>query len=79
LISFKKNIRVGFSSFLYPSGERRKITGEYISQESQQIIAWYCWWRSFLSVRKPRRSAYPGMAGHCKRGVRRLLPSLLEW
>ena len=70
---------MGFSSFLYPSGERRKITGEYISQESQQIIAWCCWWRSFLSVRKPRRSAHPGMAGHCKRGVRGLLPSLLEW
>lgn len=31
LISLKKNIRVGFSSFLYPSGERRKITSEYIS------------------------------------------------
>lgn len=60
---------MGFSSFLYPSGERRKITGEYISQESQQIIAWCCWRRSFLSVRKPRRSAHPGMAGHCKRGV----------
>ena len=32
---FLKNIRVGFSSFLYPSGERRKITSEYISWESQ--------------------------------------------
>ena len=35
LISIVKNIRVGFSSFLYPSGERRKITSEYISWESQ--------------------------------------------
>jgi hypothetical protein len=38
-------------------------------------------WRrvKILSTRKPRWSAYPGMAGHCKRDMRGLLPSLLEW
>lgn len=39
-----------------------------------------CWRRcKSLSVRKPRQSALSGMAGHCERGVRGLLPSLLGW